>query len=70
MAAKAKGPVAGWVKVVHAFECDEYGNCPRCGTDYSECPCPGPTMDGWEYRWVRKKGQQHATLWARPEQEE
>lgn len=63
MAAKAKGPVAGWVKVVHAFECDEYGNCPVCKTDYSECPCPGPTMDGWEYRiW-------QGELWARPEGE-
>ena len=39
-----------WRAVVHGCECDEDGNCPRCGTDFSECGCPGPTEDGVEYR--------------------
>ncbi|TXH09892.1 MAG: DNA cytosine methyltransferase [Spirochaetes bacterium] len=39
----------GWKPVVFACECDEDGNCPRCGIDYSECGCPVPTQDGYEY---------------------
>ncbi|MEY4402165.1 MAG: hypothetical protein RIR91_200 [Verrucomicrobiota bacterium] len=52
---------ARWRKVVFSHECDEEGNCPRCGIDYTECGCPGPTQDGMEYQW-RKDG----SLWARP----
>tara|TARA_R110001583_G_scaffold16458_3_gene67428 strand:+ start:1354 stop:1551 length:198 start_codon:yes stop_codon:yes gene_type:complete len=41
-----------WQQVVFADECDELGNCPLCLSDYTECPCPGPSMDEaeWEYR--------------------
>lgn len=40
-----------WVRVVFACECDDLGNCPRCGIDYSECPCPGPTqLEEFDYR--------------------
>lgn len=56
----ASGPE--WVPVVFAAECDEDGNCPRCGTDFAECPCPGPTQDGFEYREF------DGVLYARPEQ--
>ena len=38
-----------WMKVVFAAECDEDGFCPQCNTDYTECPCPGPTEDEVEY---------------------
>jgi len=47
-------PEPGWVRVVFSADCDEDGNCPVCGTDYTECECPGPTMDDeYEYREVR-----------------
>ena len=39
----------GWIKVVFSSDCDEDGNCPNCGIDYADCPCPGPTMDEMEY---------------------
>lgn len=39
----------GWRPVVFACECDDDGNCPRCGIDFAECGCPGPTQDGYEY---------------------
>lgn len=40
-----------WQRVVFAAECDEDGNCPICKTiDFADCPCPGPTQDGYEYR--------------------
>ena len=48
-----------WKKVVFSADCDEDGNCPVCGTDYTDCPCPGPTMDDHEYE-ERDDG-----LWAR-----
>lgn len=38
-----------WQIVVFSAECDEDGNCPVCGTDYAQCPCPGPTQDDMEY---------------------
>jgi len=39
-----------WQIVVFSADCDEDGTCPVCGADYSECPCPGPTMeDEYEY---------------------
>jgi hypothetical protein len=38
-----------WKRVVFAAECDEDGDCPVCQVAYSECDCPGPTQDGYEY---------------------
>ena len=45
-----------WVSVSWADDClkedesDEYGEiCFICKGEYSECPCPGPIQDGWEY---------------------
>jgi len=52
--------ISQWRKVVYAADCDEDGNCPVCGIDYSECDCPGPTMDEMEYRWI------DGELYARP----
>jgi DNA (cytosine-5)-methyltransferase 1 len=40
----------GWERVVFSSDCDEDGNCPRCGIDYADCPCLGPTQDGVEYQ--------------------
>ena len=40
---------SGWKRVVHSCECDEDGNCPECGIDYSDCGCFRPTQDGVEY---------------------
>lgn len=40
---------SGWKRIVFSSECDEDGNCPICGIDYSECSCLGPTQDGVEY---------------------
>lgn len=54
----------GWTKVVYAVELGEFDECPQCGDDYTVCPCPGPTMDGWEYRYF------DGVLYARPEEEE
>ena len=51
-----------WRKVVYAAECDEFGNCPICDIDYSECDCPGPTMDECEYRWI--DGELYARPWS------
>ena len=39
-----------WTRVVFAADCDEDDNCPICGIDFGDCPCPGPTQEGWEYR--------------------
>jgi hypothetical protein len=57
----AAGSVARgrWKRVVFSADCDEDGNCPRCGIDYADCNCPGPTQDEMEYREVR------GVLWAR-----
>lgn len=41
-----------WMAVIFAADCDEDGNCPACGIDYGECPCPGPTMDNHEYKEI------------------
>jgi hypothetical protein len=41
-----------WKVVVFAADCDEDGNCPACGIDYSDCDCPGPTMDDHEYKEI------------------
>jgi hypothetical protein len=43
-------PGPEWQLVVFSAECDEDGNCPFCGIDYGDCPCPGPTQDGYEYQ--------------------
>jgi len=54
-----------WIRVIHANECEDiYGDkeellCPRCGIDYAECPCPGPTEEGLEYR------EENGELWCR-----
>ena len=39
----------GWHLVAFAPDDPDDDECPVCGGDYTECPCPGPTMDGWEY---------------------
>ena len=41
-----------WSKVVYAAESDEFGNCPVCGIDYSECPCFGPTQEDVDYKMI------------------
>jgi DNA (cytosine-5)-methyltransferase 1 len=46
---ESTGDVFEWLPVVHACECDEDGNFPRCGIDFGDCGCPGPTQDGYEY---------------------
>lgn len=46
----------GFKRVSFAADCgggdeDELGDvCSICGQDYTECECPGPTMDEMEYR--------------------
>lgn len=52
----------GWVRVVFASEVDEDDNCPVCGIDYGDCPCPGPTQDD-EYDYHESHD---GTLWATP----
>lgn len=48
-------PGDGWRRVSFAAECpvgldgEPLDICSICGGTYSECPCPGPTMDGVEY---------------------
>lgn len=52
-----------WVKVIFAADCIfedwdedfECPVCPVCKTDYSDCDCPGPTMDE-EYEYKEIKG--------------
>lgn len=40
-----------WLRVSFAADTDEDGNCALCGEDYTDCPCPGPTMgELYEYR--------------------
>lgn len=41
-----------WRKVVFEAECVD-GACPHCHTSFTECGCPGPAMDGMDYRWIR-----------------
>jgi hypothetical protein len=44
-----------------ANECDADGNCPVCGTDFTECDCPGITQDDeFDYQFDAK-----GTLWAK-----
>lgn len=50
----------GWVPVVFSSDCDDEGDCPNCGIDYAECPCPGPTLDDYEYE------ERNGVLYARP----
>lgn len=42
-------PKNPWQEVVFSADCNEDGDCPHCGFDYGDCPCPGPTQDGYEY---------------------
>ena len=49
-----------WRQVVFAADVGEDDVCPGCGGDYSECPCPGPTMDDHEYE------ERAGVLYARP----
>jgi len=53
--------LAGWKPVAFSGDCNKDGECSICGEDYSECACPGPTMDEYEYL---ENGQ--GTLFARP----
>lgn len=51
----------GWRRVVFADDCNNDGECPLCGIDYAECPCPGPTQDeDFDYREIG------GVLYARP----
>ena len=57
----------GWKQVVFATDVDpDTDECPGCGADYTECGCPGPTMDDHEYRTVAD-GRGNEVLMARPE---
>jgi len=52
-----------WRRVLFANECEGFPDeawC-ECGFDYCECPCPGPTEDGWEYEEI------DGEMWARRE---
>jgi len=58
---KKKQLKENWIKVVFASDCiyedwdddKECPTCPQCGNDYSDCPCPGPTMeDEYDYKEV------------------
>jgi DNA (cytosine-5)-methyltransferase 1 len=57
-----------WQRVIHSCECDEYGNCPECGIDYSECGCPGPTQDD-EYEYRERDGVLEARRMGNAEQQ-
>lgn len=50
------------LRVVLACEVGEDGTCPACGDLYDDCPCPGPTQDGWTVY------EQHGALYATPEE--
>lgn len=50
------------MRVVLACEVGEDGTCPACGDLYDDCPCPGPTQDGWTVY------EQHGALYATPEE--
>ena len=41
-----------WKRVIFGMDFDENGYCPECDAAFSECECPGPTMDGYEYQEV------------------
>jgi len=54
-----------WIKVVFAGDCEESEDgeliCSGCRGDYSECDCPGPTMDDdYEYKFDKK-----GVMWAK-----
>jgi hypothetical protein len=58
--------VDDWKRVSFAADCgvDEEGElldeCSICGLDYSECACPGPTQEGYEY--MERDGVMYARL--------
>ncbi len=59
----------GWQPIVMAGECDECGSCgelvcPACQEHYADCPCPGPSSDGWE--WMLVDGRMFARPVDRP----
>lgn len=41
----------GWVVVSFASDCEgeDDETCSVCGGFYTDCPCAGPTQDGYEY---------------------
>ena len=49
-----------WKKVIFADDCyaedwdidREFIICPICDFQYSDCECPGPTQDEWEYKEI------------------
>jgi len=54
----------GWKRVVYAADCDgdmdgDFLKCCECGGEYSECVCPGPTMDD-EYDYQVRDGVEYA----------
>lgn len=49
-----------WKKVSFAADATSEGNCSICGQEYGECPCPGPTQEGYEYKEI--KGELYARL--------
>jgi DNA (cytosine-5)-methyltransferase 1 len=59
-AAEASLRLAGWKRVIHSADCDDEGDCPGCGADFSDCRCPDPTMEECQYCEV------DGELWARP----
>lgn len=52
-----------WILVVCIGDCTENEDgdfiCPQCGYEFGDCPCPGPTMDEYEYK------EEGGKLWAR-----
>lgn len=44
------GGASGWRRVSYAVDCGECDECSICGEHYPDCPCPGPTQDGWDYQ--------------------
>jgi hypothetical protein len=53
----------GWIPVVFYLDCNYLHGidvCP-CGYEYTEeCPCPGPTMD--EYQYMEEEGVMYGKL--------
>lgn len=52
-----------WVRVIFIMDCTyeiwdtehEHPNCPVCKSSYTDCPCPGPSMET-EYDYKEIKG--------------
>ena len=61
---KAGIRIAGWKRVIYASDCegdmdDDMLTCSGCSGEYSECGCPGPTMDD-EYDYQIRNGVEYA----------